>query len=112
MDPSPNRILTLVTLINTYPQLDAQLLKEAYRIKEKVDDMQLNLETKITDYKSKQEHLNANRMSVFDKIDSFFDLVVKRVNERREKLKSDYKLLEAKEKRRLKSKQMKMEKDL
>jgi hypothetical protein len=53
-----------------------------------------------------------NRNHIFDKIDSFFDLVVKRVNERKEKLKTDYKTIEAKEKRRLKSKQMKMEKDI
>ena len=53
-----------------------------------------------------------NRTQIFDKIDSFFDLVVKRVNERKEKLKTDYKTIEAKEKRRLKSKQMKMEKDI
>lgn len=38
--------------------------------------------------------------------------MVKKVNERREKVKTDYKTLEAKEKRRLKSKQMKMERDL
>jgi hypothetical protein len=34
------------------------------------------------------------------------------VNERKEKLKTDYKTIESKEKRRLKSKQMKMEKDI
>jgi hypothetical protein len=38
--------------------------------------------------------------------------VLKKVNERREKVKTDYKTLEAKEKRRLKTKQMKMERDL
>jgi hypothetical protein len=38
--------------------------------------------------------------------------VVKRVNERREKLKTDYRTIEAKEKRRLKTKQMKMERDV
>ena len=37
---------------------------------------------------------------------------MKKVNERREKVKTDYKTLEAKEKRRLKTKQMKMERDL
>ncbi len=35
-----------------------------------------------------------------------------KVNERRERVKTEYKTLEAKEKRRLKSKQMKMERDL
>lgn len=38
--------------------------------------------------------------------------MLKKVNERREKVKTDYKTLEAKEKRRLKTKQMKMERDL
>jgi len=39
-------------------------------------------------------------------------MIIKRINDRREKLKVDYKNIEAKEKRRLKSKQMKMERDL
>ena len=56
--------------------------------------------------------MNVNRTQIFDKIDQFFDLVVKRVNERREKLKTDYRTIEAKEKRRLKTKQMKMERDV
>jgi hypothetical protein len=74
--------------------------------------MQHKLDFKINEYKQKQDSLNTYRSQVFDKIDSFFDLVVKRVNERRDKLKKDYKTIEAKEKRRLKSKQMKMERDL
>lgn len=45
-------------------------------------------------------------------MDKFFDLVIERANARRETLKNEYKLIEAKEKRRLKSKQMKMERDL
>lgn len=56
--------------------------------------------------------MNNYRQQISDKIDSFFDTVVKKVNERRERVKTDYKTLEAKEKRRLKSKQMKMERDL
>ena len=52
------------------------------------------------------------KSSINDKIDSFFDQVIKRVNERRDKLKNEYKLIESKEKRRLKSKQMKTERDL
>ena len=92
--------------------LNAQLLKEAHRIKDKVDGLQHKLETKIQEYKQSQEDLNTYRTQTFDKIDQFFDLVVKRVNERREKLKTDYKTIEAKEKRRLKTKQMKFEKDL
>ena len=92
--------------------LNAQLLKEAHRIKDKVDNLQNRIDSKIHEYKQKREELNVNRTQIFDKIDSFFDLVVKRVNERKEKLKTDYKTIESKEKRRLKSKQMKMEKDI
>lgn len=92
--------------------LNAQLLKEAHRIKDKVDNLQNRIDSKIHEYKQKQEELNVNRGLIFDKIDSFFDLIVKRVNDRKEKLKTDYKTIEAKEKRRLKSKQMKMEKDI
>jgi uncharacterized protein YydD (DUF2326 family) len=39
-------------------------------------------------------------------------MVIERVNKRREHLKNEYRGIEAKEKRRLKSKQMKMERDL
>ena len=92
--------------------LNAQLLKEAHRIKDKVDKLQNRIDSKIHEYKQKQEELNVSRTQIFDKIDSFFDLVVNRVNERKEKLKTDYKTIESKEKRRLKSKQMKMEKDI
>jgi hypothetical protein len=74
--------------------------------------LQSKLDEKINSYKAQQEHLNNYRQQIFDKIDSFFDTVVKKVNERREKVKTDYKTLESKEKRRLKSKQMKMERDL
>ena len=45
-------------------------------------------------------------------MDKFFDLVIERANLRKEELKNEYKTIEAKEKRRLKSKQMKMERDL
>lgn len=92
--------------------LDAQLLKEGNRVRDKVEGLQNKFEDKINEYKQKQEFLNTYRNQVSDKIDSFFDQVIKRVNERREKLKQDYKVIEAKEKRRLKSKQMKMERDL
>ena len=84
--------------------LDASLLKEGYKIKEKLDTLQKRLDEKITQYKSQQEQLQGYRTQIHDKIDSFFDQVVKRVNERRDKVKNDYRLLEAKEKRRLKSK--------
>lgn len=92
--------------------LNAHLLKEAHRLKDKVALLQLRLENKIREYKQSQDDLNQYRGKIFEKIDHFFDLVVKRVNERREKLKTDYKTIESKEKRRLKSKQMKFEKDL
>ena len=45
-------------------------------------------------------------------MDFFFDQLITRVNQRREALKNKYKQIEAKEKRRLKSKQMKIERDL
>lgn len=74
--------------------------------------MQSGCEQKISLSKSKQEQLAAYRGQIFDKIDAFFDEVVKRAGERRERLKTEYKQIESKEKRRLKSKQMKVERDL
>lgn len=39
-------------------------------------------------------------------------MVIERVNQRREQLKNQFKAIESKEKRKLKSKQMKMERDI
>ncbi len=56
--------------------------------------------------------MNINKTQIFEKVDKFFDTVIERANARRELLKNEYKAIEAKERRRLKSKQMKMERDL
>ena len=74
--------------------------------------MHSSLESKISLYKSKQDDLTTCRLSTFDRLDTFFDSLIARVNSRREQLKSDFKALESKEKRRLKTKLMKLEKDL
>lgn len=84
--------------------IDQELLTKAYRIKEQVKSLETEFDKKIEEYKKKQEALNVYKQSLTDKIDAFFDQAVKRLNDRREKLKSDYKAIEAKEKRRLKSK--------
>ena len=48
---------------------------------------------------------------VFDQVDSFFDLVKKKVEKRCEDLKQEYLQIEAREKRRLKYRQMKLERE-
>ena len=79
-------------------------MKECYRVKEKVEWLQSKYEQKVAEYKTKQEQLLAYRAQIYDKVDQFFEMVVQRVQQRRDTLKSEYKVIESKEKRRLKSK--------
>jgi hypothetical protein len=55
-----------------------------------------------------QFDLNTNKIEIFDQIDKFINEMVMRVELRREKLKNDYSLIETREKRRLKNKQIKL----
>jgi len=59
-----------------------------------------------------QFDLNTNKIEIFDQIDKFINEMVMRVELRREKLKNDYSLIETREKRRLKNKQIKLQKEL
>lgn len=49
--------------------------------------------------------------SVFEQIDSFFEQLKKRLSERQESLKEDYKKIEGREKRRLKGRQIKLQRE-
>ena len=59
-----------------------------------------------------QFDLNTNKIEIFDQIDKFINEMIIRVELRREKLKNDYLLIETREKRRLKNKQIKLQKEL
>jgi hypothetical protein len=82
------------------------------RLRDKVDGLLVSLEDKAQMTKAKQERLNVHKQAIIDKIDQFFDKVVERVQLRREALKEEYRLIESRQRRRLKSKQMKLERDL
>eukprot|EP00347_Sterkiella_histriomuscorum_P013856 403363103 len=99
-------------IVNQNTDLNQQLLKEGQKIKSKIETLQDKLDQKIQSCKVKQDQINAFKSQIFEKIDTFYDLVVERVNQRRESIKNQYKAIDAKQKRKLKSKQMKMEKDL
>lgn len=55
--------------------------------------------------------MNKHKLKTFDQLDTFFDAVKKRVTERCDQLKEDYKKIEAREKRRLKNRQIKLERE-
>ena len=84
--------------------IDKNLQKDGNRIREKIENLLNRLDDKINICKQKQDHINNYRQQIYDKIDQFFDVVIERVNKRRETLKNQYKNIEAKEKRKLKSK--------
>ena len=55
--------------------------------------------------------MTKHKALVFDQIEQFFELVKKKVEKRSEDLKSEYLRIEAREKRRLKYRQMKLERE-
>ena len=66
---------------------------------------------KIDETIQNQELMGKHKVQIFEQLDSFFDLVKKRVEKRCEDLKEEYKKIEAREKRRLKYRQMKLERE-
>jgi len=55
--------------------------------------------------------MTKHKTQIFEHIESFFDLVKKKVEKRCEDLKTEYLNIEAREKRRLKYRQMKLERE-
>ena len=55
--------------------------------------------------------MQVHKNVIFEQIEAFFDLVVKKVTQRCNDLKQDYLSIEAREKRRLKQRQMKLERE-
>lgn len=92
--------------------LDKDLFGKGQKVKTKIDLLNQKLEEKLQKYKRSIEDLAKHKKSINDQIDAFFEKVLERVNNRKETLKNEYKQIEQKERRRLKTKQMKMEKDL
>ena len=66
---------------------------------------------KIEETIQNQELMAKHKVQIFEQLDSFFDLVKKRVEKRCDDLKEEYKKIEAREKRRLKYRQMKLERE-
>ena len=66
---------------------------------------------KIEETIRNQEAMAKHKAQIFDQLDTFFELVKKRVAQRCEDLKEEYKQIEAREKRRLKYRQMKLERE-
>ena len=66
---------------------------------------------KIEETIRNQEAMAKHKAQIFDQLDTFFELVKKRVAQRCEDLKEEYRQIEAREKRRLKYRQMKLERE-
>lgn len=52
-----------------------------------------------------------HQSKTFEQIDAFFESIQKRVEQRQEQLKTDYKQIEGREKRRLKNRQIKLQRE-
>lgn len=59
-----------------------------------------------------QFDLNTNKIEIFDQVDKFFDEMQAQVEKRRSDLKNEYTKIETREKRRLKNKQLKLQKEI
>ena len=59
-----------------------------------------------------QFDLNTNKIEIFDQVDKFFDEMQVQVEKRRNDLKNEYTKIETREKRRLKNKQIKLQKEI
>lgn len=59
-----------------------------------------------------QFELSKNKIAINDQIDKFFDELLQKVEQRREALKTEYAQIETREKRRLKNKQIKLQKEI
>lgn len=56
--------------------------------------------------------MNNNKIEIFDQIDKFFDEMLAQVERRRQRQKDEYTSIETREKRRLKNKQLKLQKEI
>ena len=72
---------------------------------EKLNDRKLKITSKV-------DLMNTYKQNTFDQIDQWFAKVMEKVTERREQLKEQFKTIEMRERRRLKNKSMKTDKDL
>lgn len=84
---------------------------EGERMQEKINVILGKHHEKIEDVKICQDAMAKHKDQTFKQLDDFFDFVKKRVEKRCEDLKEEYKKIEAREKRRLRSRQMKLEKE-
>ena len=78
------------------------LQEEGERMKGKIHIILDRHVAKIDETKQNQDEMTRHKSLVFEQIETFFDLVKKKVERRCEDLKSEYLKIEAREKRRLK----------
>lgn len=88
------------------------LLAECKQLQDKISSISDKLTSKFEKAIEMQYDLNSNKIETYDQIDKFFDEMVQKVQQRREALKGQYSSIETREKRRLKNKQMKLQKEI
>ena len=81
-------------------------------LKGTVESVHLKLQQRLEKSVKCQFDLNMNKISILDQIDKFFEIITKQVEKRKESLKNEYIAIESREKRRLKNKQIKLQKEL
>lgn len=71
-----------------------QLTKDLTNFKQSVDDRKVYL-------KERKEYMDAERDQVYRKIDSYYDILAAKIEQKRKQVKEEYKAIESREKRRL-----------
>ena len=89
-----------------------ELLEQCKKLSSKIDQVIEKLQQRMEMSIQNQFDLNNNKIEIFDQIEKFFNQMLQKVEQRREKLKAQYTQIEIREKRRMKNKQMKLQKEL
>lgn len=89
-----------------------QILGQCKSLLKKIEEISDKLKIRLESSIQCQFELNQNKIDTFDQIDKFFEQLHAKVEKRREALKTQYSSIESREKRRLKIKQIKLQKEL
>ena len=89
-----------------------QILNQCKSLLKKIEEISDKLKIRLESSIQCQFELNQNKIDTFDQIDKFFEQLHAKVEKRREALKNQFTSIESREKRRLKNKQIKLQKEL
>jgi hypothetical protein len=81
--------------------LNQSLLEEVKKLTEDFEKIKQKMEDRKLYLKERKEFMDVKRDDVYHKIDEYYDLLVRKIEQKRQQVKEDYKSIESGEKRRL-----------